>query len=149
MERTGKPNGTFPSGTTTTTGCRRCNSTPRRASQVPTTKVPRKDNTKDRRRTKGLKISPVLSATNAARKATTRETVTPGSSVMNCKDPDRTGHATTKLSEPRRAPISGLWKHPKSWSTTPSQPLCRSDQDEEGTKRMEPGTLPQRQTITT
>jgi hypothetical protein len=103
----GKPNGMFLTRTRTTTDCRRYNSTLRRASQVPTIRVPRKDY-QDCRRTKGLKTSLVLSATNAARKAITRATITPGSSIINYKDLNQVGYATIKLSELRRALRSEL-----------------------------------------
>jgi hypothetical protein len=90
---TAKRSAMFQHRKTTTTDCKGCSSTPRKANQVPTTttKVRKTTRTKDlSRRRKGLPTSPASSATAVARKATIRTNAMPGSSVMTCKDPAST-----------------------------------------------------------
>jgi hypothetical protein len=99
---TARQSATFQHGKTTTMDCKGCSSMPPRANQVPTRKDPRTEDPKDRNRTKGLRTSQMLSATDAARKATTRMNAMPGSSVITYKDPASTKPRTT-LFERRKA----------------------------------------------
>ena len=126
--RTSRSRGTFRPRRTTTTVCRKCRSTPRRASQVPT-KVQVKDTkTKDpNRKRKGQPTSPTLSATVVARKATTRMNATPGSSVMTCKTPD-TAKMDSALLRARLPPR--VSRMPRS-QTRPESSQCVQRKDEE------------------
>jgi hypothetical protein len=87
-----------------------------RANQVPTRKDPQTEDPKDHNQTKGLRTSPILSATDAARKATTRMNAMPGSSIMTYKDPDRAITATAN-SAPLR--VTGTIRPPITSKSNP------------------------------
>jgi hypothetical protein len=89
--------------TTITMDCKRCSSMLLKANPVLTIiRVRRTDRTRNNRRRKGRPISPTSSATVVTRKATIKANITPGSSVMTCKDPV-SSKPRTSLFEQRKA----------------------------------------------